>query len=251
MTLAIVFVCSPTIGSYVNAVTHLSSSLSITRFRVSLLSDDHLSAPGPMYREDIATYLDSLANGEYKGVTMTARQAEHYRTAAAILRSDMTTVDTVVMRELPEYLDRACRGLRPGEVTLDVTGLPKLLAVQVTTVALFRKVPVYALELAAPPDPGEPQKALYHAISPGGFRYPCLTSSTVIADSLARLTSKARVAIATLAVCFISVGCFALLLLFKPGDVFVSQLTSWIGLVASVVGIAAAFVQMADTWHTS
>ena len=86
---------------------------------------------------------------------------------------------------------------------------------------------------------------MYHAISANNFSYPCLTDPAVVEGGMRELIPKKALKISLLAICLVSVACFAFLIMFGVQGHASNEIILWTGLVASVLGIATGILQLA------
>jgi hypothetical protein len=249
VTKAIICVCSPRVDSFANAITHLVDSWQSLDIRVFMLSDNYATAPGGTFIDDAIAFLDDLSAGMYQGraVSVSPAKADLYRRAVSALQRARDSAEPVYIRDFAGRLRDITKKEVDTQVIVDVTSLPKPLAADVTVTCTFRGLRVFSFELTRSPDRNRPENSMYHAISASDFRYPCLTDPVIVRAGMHRFISKKNIKISILAVCAISVICFVLLIWLGTGNSTTAELVSWIGLVASFLGIGTGVLQLAGT----
>jgi hypothetical protein len=249
MNMAVVCVCSSKPDSLANVITYLVAAEGSLNLELILLSDNYATAPGIAYIDTVAEFLDQLSVGKYNGklIEVAPRAAHCYEQAAAVLREARGRVKRVYFRDLSPILRKVAKLNEADQVTIDVTCLPKPLASDVTITCTFLGLRVYSFELTKPPERNHPEGSMYHALSTEGFRHACLTDPAIIEEGMREFTPKRALRISVLAVCIVSIACFGLLMWLRPRSSTVFDLTLWIGLVASALGIGTGLLQLAAT----
>lgn len=247
MSTVIVCVCSRTIDSLANAVTHVVASRDSWSLRVILLSDSYAAAPDTGYVASVAESLQELAEGRYRGkaVGVDSAAADRYRRAAGALKGAASRAEAVDIRDLRALLNNKVKSEGRSHVQVDVTCLPKPLAAAVTVTCIFLGLRVYSFDLVRRFDARHPESSMYHALPGDGFRYPCLTDPVVVEEGMREFTPKKHLRIAVIAVSLVSAICFALLVLLKPSSSLGAEVVLWVGLASGILGIGTGFLQLA------
>jgi hypothetical protein len=248
MTKAIICICSPRPDSLANALTYLVDSRDSLTFKLFLVSDNYASAPGITFIDLVIDFLDKLSAGDYQGrlVSVSPAMAALYQRAASALRDARGDAERVYASDFRTLLQDAAKGIPAAQIIIDVTSLPKPLAADITVTCAFRGFRVHSFELTRPVDRRKPEEYMYHAISANSFRYPCLTDPAIVESGMRELIPKKAVKISLLAICLVSVACFALLIMFGPHSTASNELILWTGLVASTLGIGTGALQLAS-----
>lgn len=247
MNKAIVCVCSPNIGSIANVITYLVNSQEVSDLEIILLSDNYATAPNASYILTVADFLDRLSTGDYDGrqITIDPSASSGYHHAAEVLRrAAAVNIQRAYVRDLGTLLRGFKKSSSSTDMGVDLTCLPKPLAADVTVTCVFLGLRTYSFELIKPFDKRHPEMSMYHALSDGGFRYPCLTDPAVVAEGMRGYASKKTLRVSIVVVCLVSVSCFALLMWLNPRSSASADFALWIGIASGVIGLGTGILQL-------
>jgi hypothetical protein len=129
-----------------------------------------------------------------------------------------------------------------SNILLDITGLPKILAAQVTSICVAENHHVGLFNLRVDPDEMKPHQLIYGLLEPGDFEYVPLNREPAVQATVAKFVPVQSVKIATLIVLAIGLVSLGVLTVIAPDNLVLSL----VALTANVLGILGAVAQFPE-----
>lgn len=234
--IAVICVASPTVGTYINAVAGAYANEQCERFlllAVTSPSIGYTKAELEAFVRLLRGTLEDLSNGAYEGHVIS------YPSTRSVVYGPLA-------RRINDH--RVCRASEFSEIigrlaaennenlVIDISGLPKVEAIEVVYACIVLGIPVFAFELHQKLHRNDPERDLYHALSVGQYSYPCITERASVRALRERLVSRGTVQkgiLGTLGV--LAASLVAVSVLIGPDNWFILG----IGLASSAVGLFA------------
>ncbi|SCE91770.1 hypothetical protein GA0070618_1897 [Micromonospora echinospora] len=240
MSAALVFICSDHVGPYVNAVSYLRDKRGVASFTFIFITGALVEGPRTDFVESITAAFESLGEGRYLGrpAHVDEKSQARYRETAEFLDC-RSSVKVVPLEDLAGYISREAKSVKLGQLAIDVTGLPKVLAAHVMLICLAVGRQVHTFELRQRTNPKAPELSLYHALSAGDFDYPSLARDPAVLASVRQLVHVKRATWAIVVVSLIGMASLAVLIAVDAKN----PALAIVGLAANVIGIAGGTLQ--------
>jgi len=245
---ALVFVCTPTLGPYLNALSYLDDKRSVTRFTLVAMTGEGIEAPAGLDQRIVGA-LEGLAEGKFESrendrtverlIDIQRADRERYARIANSLRKHSPTVRNEHVDTLAAFIAEHMSTNAQNEVVIDVTGLTKVQTARIILICLDRGNKVHTFDLDQRASKDHPERSLYHLLEPGSYRYECLTRDQAVQTSLKKFVSRSTITWSTAAVIGVAIACLGALQFVQPTNPTLSA----ISLVANVLGIAGVLWQ--------
>ncbi len=244
---AVISVCSSNLGPYVNAISYLFDRRGIRSFVFLFITDVSAEAPSNSLALEILSAFDNLGStGCFWDSTvdppaeLNDNEARLFLEVADCLEASAESPVTVSIDQLTTALDHWKAESLTTELVLDITGLPKVVAAQVTAICVTSGHAVSMFDLRTDPKGKPPVDLLYGRLSEGDSDYTRLNREPAVQSSLRRLVSIRRALMITGLAMIGGLAALAIVLVVDRENItFVALAVS-----ANLVGIAGTTYQL-------